>query len=157
MKGYPGWFPRLLFLTMAAVFLSGCLLIPSALFFRLEWDLPWKLGGGPRNLVGAIHVAVGLFITALLGAVWSIHIRHNWKLGLNQRSGLSVVIVLILLGLTGIGSMYLGGERTAPLNSVAHILIGLAAPALLTLHVIRGRRINSKPNGRGGRLAALMK
>lgn len=138
MKNNPPWFPRLLFVALAAVVVSGGLLVPSALFFRLEWPVPWRLGGGSRNLVGAIHVMVGFGLAALMGAIWAVHIRPRWSLGHNRRSGLGVVAVLIVLGLTGVGCMYLGGEYTAPLNSLGHMLLGLAAPAVIALHVARG-------------------
>lgn len=147
MRNYPHWFPRLLFIVLTVVFLSGCLLVPSALFFRLEWSVPWKLGGGPRNLAGAIHVALGFCIAALMGAVWTVHIRHNWKLSVNRRSGLGVIVVMALLGLTGLGCLYLGGERAAPFNSIGHILLGLAAPVSVAVHVVRGRRL-ARPSPR---------
>lgn len=138
MKNDLPWFPRLLFVALAAVVVSGGLLVPSALYFRLEWPVPWRLGGGARNLVGAVHVLVGFGLAALMGAIWEVHIRPRWRHRHNRRSGLSVVIVMAILGFTGIGCMYLGGEFAAPLNSLGHMVLGLAAPAVIALHVARG-------------------
>ena len=138
MKTTPLWLPRLLVVAMAAVVVSGSLLVPSALLFRLEWPVPWRLGGGARNLVGAVHVLVGFGLAALMGTIWAVHIRPRWRHRHNRRSGLGVIVVLVVLGLTGIGCMYLGGEFAAPLNSLGHMVLGLAAPAVIALHMARG-------------------
>jgi hypothetical protein len=142
MKGYPSWFLRLLLGVLSATLMTGCLLIPSALLFRLDWQVVWHLVGGQRNLVGALHVGLGLLAFAFFGAVWCIHIRHNWRRRVNRLSGSGVVFVLAGLGVTGIACMYVGGELTAPLASMAHVVLGLLAPALLVIHIVRGRRLS---------------
>lgn len=141
MKGYPSWFLQFLLGVLLATFLTGCLLIPSALLFRLDWQVVWHLAGGRRNWVGAVHVLAGLLAFACLGAVWCFHIRHNWRRGVNRLSGSSVVLTLSGLGITGVACMYLGGELTAPLASMAHTVLGLLAPVVFVTHMVRGRRL----------------
>jgi hypothetical protein len=78
---------------------------------------------------------------ALIGALWSVHMRLNWRLRRNRGSGLGVAIVLVLLGATSIGIYYFGDELWSTAASIVHTLAGVAAAAVFAYHWLAGRKI----------------
>lgn len=93
MKGYPKWFSRrFITLLMSILFLSGLFLIPTTLENQLEIQVPWRLEPSSRILVAGTHALFAFIAIALLGALWSIHMRTEWKRGTNRVSGLSLVL-----------------------------------------------------------------
>jgi uncharacterized membrane protein len=144
IKGYPGHFYLILMLTIGALFISGSLLVPTTLNFKLEWNVPWRLSSDQHISVAAIHATLSLLMAAMIGALWSIHMRAGWRRRKNHHSGLSLLVTMVLLGLTAIGIYYFGDEQYSMLSSVAHMLIGIAIPLLLLIHIILGRRSQAK-------------
>ena len=141
MRGYPSWFYRSLIIGFLILVISGLLLIPNALVFRLEWDITWYFPEAIRFWVVALHVLIAFFVISQLGALWSVHMRIGWRHHKNIRSGLSMVGVLLALVLTGIGIYYLG-EKLSVSASVAHMLIGFSLPCLFIYHIVAGRTHN---------------
>ncbi len=140
IKGYPSQFYTLLMLTVTALFVTGCLLLPTTLNLKLEWDVPWRLSSEQHIGMAAAHATLSLLMVAIIGALWSIHIRAGWKRRRNYQTGLCLLMIMVLLGISAIGIYYLGDEQASMLSSVAHMLIGLAIPFLLGIHVVIGRR-----------------
>lgn len=138
MRGYPSWFYRILIVSFTSLIISGLLLTPNALVFRLEWNIAWYFPEAIRLWVVAFHVLVGFFVASQLGALWSVHMRIGWRHHKNIRSGLSMVFTLLALVLTGIGIYYLGEDLSVS-ASVAHILIGFSLPCLFIYHIVAGR------------------
>jgi hypothetical protein len=143
MKGYPSWFYWMLMLIVALLFVSGCLLLPTTLELKLEWGVPWRLTADQHIGVAALHTAFSFLVLAVIGALWSIHMRAGWKRRRNHQTGLSLLILMLLLGITAIGIYYLGDDRASMFSSVLHMAIGLVIPLLLAIHVVIGRRYHS--------------
>jgi len=140
IKGYPGHFYSILMLTIAALFITGCLLVPTTLNLKLEWDVPWRLSSEQHISMAAAHATLSLLMAAIIGALWSIHMRAGWRRRKNHHSGLSLLIIMVLLGITAMGIYYFGDEQFSMLSSVTHMLMGIAIPVLLLVHVIYGRK-----------------
>ncbi len=84
------------------------------------------------------------FFLISLGAVWRAHIVRGWRLRRHLASGLATLLVLLALTVTG-WMLYSSGS--AALQRAAkkiHLLLGLAAPALLLLHGLLGFLKRSK-------------
>ncbi len=140
IKGYPGHFYSILMLTIAALFITGCLLVPTTLNLKLEWDVPWRLSSEQHIGMAAAHATLSLLMAAIIGALWSIHMRAGWRRRKNHHSGLSLLIIMVLLGISAMGIYYFGDEQSSMLSSVTHMLMGIAIPVLLLVHVIHGRK-----------------
>lgn len=124
----------------AILFVTGCLLTPSMLEFRLQWDVIWRLAGDGRILAVAAHVLAGFAMLALLGVLWVLHMRSGWKMNRNRASGALFLAVWAVLTVTGVGILYFGGETASIGSSVVHTGLGLLVPAFLVVHVWRGLR-----------------
>ena len=59
-------------------------------------------------------------------------------MGQNRATGVALIAGFGLLSLTGYALYYLGDESGRALASSAHWWIGLASPALLIGHIVRG-------------------
>lgn len=139
MTGYPRWFLPVLLSLLAAVLLSGLGLTPTTLALRAEWEVPWQLGGGQRVWVAALHSAAAFALTALLGALWSVHMRSGWRRRRQRISGASLGSLMGALVATAVGVYYIGNDRLAATVALAHVVVGLLATGLLTWHMARGR------------------
>lgn len=140
IKGYPGHFYSILMLTITALFVTGCLLVPTTFNLKLEWDVPWRLSSEQHIGMAAAHATLSLIMAAIIGALWSIHMRAGWRRRKNHHSGLSLLIIIVLLGISAMGIYYFGDEQSSMLSSVAHLLMGISIPVLLLVHVIHGRK-----------------
>lgn len=134
MKAYPRWFLPSLVASFVALALSGFLLVPTALEFRLGFDVVWRLPGEQRLWVAAAHSALSLTMCAFVGALWSVHMRVGWRSRRHLVSGLSTVTVLIGAALTAIGLLYFGNETSLLSASVLHTLIGTVSVAASGMH-----------------------
>lgn len=140
MRGYPAWFYPLLLLTVAILFATGCLLAPTMLDLRLEWDMPWRLGGDQRIAVAALHAVLSFLMFALLGSLWSVHMRAGWRHRKHWRSGLGMVALMLFLLASAIGIYYLGDEQAAMASAVSHLAAGALAFLLFGYHAVIGYR-----------------
>ncbi|MFZ5580037.1 MAG: hypothetical protein ACOZAQ_06195 [Pseudomonadota bacterium] len=137
MKGYPAGFPRLLYMTLVALFVSGLALAPNALDTRLELNVEWwSLGSGTRVWVAAAHAASVFIMLTLLGALWTIHMRAGWIRRENVVAGLILVTAFALLAISGLLLYYAGDELTGQIALGLHLFAGLTLPAWLAAHFI---------------------
>lgn len=140
MRSYPKWFFATINTIVATLFVSGCMLATITLDLRLEWDIPWRLDGGQRVSVAALHCLLAFVMLGILGALWSMHMRFNWRHHKHRGSGLGLVILWLLLMLTGVGIYYLGSEWAAFTASMAHLGTGLLVVFWYGWHVWLGRK-----------------
>ena len=137
MKGYPKWFNgNLVTLIFSILFLSGILLIPTTIEMRLEWPVIWRLEAESRLVIAALHAVFAFFVFGLLGALWSIHMRYEWKRDHNRKSAVALLIVLAILFITGIGIYYVGHETLALNSALAHSAVGLVLPIFYFWHIL---------------------
>lgn len=137
MKGYPFWFSaRFICFFIGLFFVSGLLLIPSQLEFRLQWNElnRWSLEGNYKTLAVALHVAMGFMMMFIIGALWPIHMRSLWRHTKHRISGVSMVAIWFMLLFTGIGLLYWGQEFWLTISSMAHTILGLVVVFIFIWH-----------------------
>jgi len=139
VRTYPPGFATVLHFALAGLLASGLLLVPGALQMRLEWNLPWALGDGARVWVAATHAACFFTLLALLGAVWTVHMRAGWLRRENRLSGAALLAAFGVLAVSGLGLYYAGGETLPRWSVIAHLLAGSAVPALYVAHRLGAR------------------
>ncbi len=119
---------------MAALFATG-----------VAW---WLLEGGTgaaRLYLIAAHGLAAMAFLLTLGAIFVLHVREGWRRRLNRISGTLVLTVAGVLILTAFSLYYLGSEALRSIASDLHIVVGLALPPMLVVHVIFGRRARLRP------------
>lgn len=136
MKGYPAYFRKFLCCVLAALALSGIVIIPVALEMRLEWDAPWAVSGGLRIALHALHATAAFLALFIVGALWSVHIRAGWIRRENWRSGIAMLLLVAVLLASAIGMYYAGEERAGQLSVIVHLLAGLLVPVIFAAHLV---------------------
>ncbi len=91
-----------------------------------------------------VHGGAAMAMLLLLGALLARHIEPSWHYGRNRASGTAMVALNALLVVTAFGLYYLGAERWRAWTSDLHIVVGLALPLLLLLHVALGKRSSAR-------------
>lgn len=143
MKGYPNWFnARFISLFMGALTISGFILIPGTLETKLELDMPAKLSGNIRLYASALHTLISYLSLILLGSLWSIHMRREWRRHKNKFSGSLLFLLFIVLGLSAVGILYFGSEKLSLFSSVLHMFFGILLPLTYAGHIIKVRNLN---------------
>ena len=110
------------------------------------WWLLDERSGGSRYYLIATHGLSAMGFLVALGATFTLHVREGWRRRLNRGSGAVVLTVAGVLILTAFGLYYFGSDALRSWTSGLHIIIGLALPLLLAVHVVLGRRAR-KRNG----------
>jgi hypothetical protein len=124
MKGYPRSFKKTLLTSSALLYLSGALLAPTTLALRWDWPLAWRLGADARIGMGAAHAALAFVFMALLGALWSLHMRAGWHRHQQRISGSMLVVSFVILTVSAVGIYYLADETLSNFCAGSHLLIG---------------------------------
>ena len=87
-----------------------------------------------------IHGAAAMAILVLIGMLLSAHVRFAWRARRNRANGSVFLSAFAVLTITGYGLYYAGGERLRAWTSWIHLVVGLALPVLLLIHIFLGRR-----------------
>lgn len=140
MKGYPRWFFAFLIWMLLGLCISGCLLVPTMLDVRLDWQMFWRLTSDMRILTAAVHTFLSFIMLGLIGALMPIHMRAGWRHRRHYRSGLTLFGLALLLLVTAIGIYYLSDERTSLYASMVHLASGGSMIILAIYHILRGRQ-----------------
>jgi len=106
------------------------------------------------SLMLKVHGGVAMVALVLLGALIN-HMRKGWRARKNRASGLTLVLVILFLVLTGYGLYYAGDEQLRSLISQWHAWIGLTLFLLLPVHVLIGRALRRKRSRRTERPTAV--
>lgn len=112
------------------------------------------LAEGSGRLAAAmlrLHGAAAMVALVLLGVLWVEHLRPAWRAGRNRRSGGALAGACVLLAVSGYGLYYAGGETLRLWISRGHGWLGVALPAVIALHVWRGRKSRAQPPVTPGR------
>lgn len=116
---------------MASLAISG--LLWSTLHDLLHWeDVPMV-----RKLLVA-HGGFGFASLVLLGAMLPQHVRFAWVARRNMATGITAILVFLLLIVTAFG-LYYGPEEWNAFTKQAHLIIGIAAVAAIPVHIVVGR------------------
>ncbi|WP_319557618.1 hypothetical protein [Thiomicrorhabdus sp.] len=145
MNGYPKGF--LIFVTafLIALWLSGILLLPSVAVFRLEWDYDWLMdlpfsSGDLRHTITTLHAIFAWSFTAMVGAIWTIHMRGHWRRRENRFSGGLFSFLWIALFISALGIYYFGDPDNSLYSSLIHSAVGLMIPLMLWQHKRSGKK-----------------
>lgn len=125
MIGYPKWFTKniinSIFVTSAV---TGTLLFPTILVLKLDWNFPWRLPNEYRDGIVILHVLFGFIVFTLLGALASVHMRLGFRKKKKIISGVSLIGLISLLGISGLGILYFGDEQFSTYSSLTHLILG---------------------------------
>ena len=137
----PRFLRRTIYALMALLVLSGL----AWLVVTYLLAPPGEPTPAPHALAGPLLAAHGALAYAALlacGLVGHAHVRTGWKLPALRSAGLALAGTLAALVLTGLGFYYSANEAALPWLRWVHLGAGLAWPAALALHIVRGRRIS---------------
>jgi len=87
-----------------------------------------------------IHGGSAMITLLLLGALFPVHVTRAWRTGINRVTGSVMVSINVVLVLTAFGLYYLGPDNFRLWVSDTHIVVGLALPVVVFLHIWLGRR-----------------
>lgn len=136
MIGYPKWFSKnLITASIVVLSLTGVILIPSALLFRLDLNINYVLPGDARILSTAIHVLASYLVFLIVGALLFIHVRLGLKKRKKTKSGISMLIFFLFLSLSGVALFYCANENLIKLSSILHIMLGVFFIAIYFTHL----------------------
>jgi hypothetical protein len=88
-----------------------------------------------------LHGAATLGFLIVFGALLPEHVLYGWRHRLNRWSGVSVIVGVALLTLSGYGLYYASSDWVRQWISLLHWSIGLLATALLIWHIVHGRAL----------------
>ena len=128
-----------------SVYIVWCVLSISGLYFFYVQD--WQMQEPNQWSLWSLKTH-GIFAAAmifLIGSIVPVHIKLSLKIKRNVSSGLTLLTIMIILILTGVG-LYYSPEEWHELVKWLHIGIGIFAILLLPLHIVIGylSRFNQK-------------
>lgn len=141
LTGYPSWFYGVLLLSITVVAVSGCLMIPTMLEFKLEWDMDWRLSGGQRLWWVSLHMVFSWLLMMGFGSLWQVHMRAGWRKKQNRKSGTLTAALLLLLTASGVGLYYFSALNWQANTAVTHTLAGITLMLVFVWHAVAGYRI----------------
>jgi len=90
-----------------------------------------------------LHGGTAMLTLLLLGALFPLHIQRGWRARKNRIIGALMCTTNTVLIVTAFGLYYAGSETVRPWASNIHIGAGIILPALLFIHIRRGRRLRA--------------
>ena len=119
------------------------LLLYSAFSLLVATGIVWEaLAPGPAApMLMAIHGGVAMLALVLLGALLVQHVPTGWTSLKNRRSGTVLIGSLGWLAVSGYLLYYAGGDSLRSFASRSHLWVGLAACAVVALHIRRSAAI----------------
>jgi hypothetical protein len=112
---------RLFYAATAGLFLTG-----------VAWLAAWE-----KAAAMALHGALGMLALVLVGGLLPWHVARGWSQSRHRPTGASALGATALLAISGHLLYYAGDETLRAIASDVHVVVGLALPALLALHVRR--------------------
>jgi hypothetical protein len=100
-------------------------------------------GNHVSSLMLKLHGGAAMVSLILLGALIN-HVRKGWKSRKNRTSGLTLILAILFLVVTGYGLYYAGDEQLRTLISQWHSWVGLGIVLLLPAHVLIGHAFRRK-------------
>jgi len=105
--------------------------------------LPSPFGSQPHPLESwmlAAHGAAAFLFLIIFGSLFPIHIASGLSARRNVRSGLTLLIFLSILTVSGYLLYYAGIELIRDAAWWSHVVGGVMIPIVLVVHVVLGRR-----------------
>jgi hypothetical protein len=115
--------------TLAALFASGTAWLATRYGARAPFgDSRWSA------VSMQVHGAAAMALLVLAGGAIALHVGSAWRERRNRVSGLAVGIALLAMTVTGYLLYYAGEDSERAIASVAHWVVGLAAPLVVAWH-----------------------
>lgn len=102
---------------------------------RFELNPVWRLNGDMRLFIVGIHALVAFCVAILIGALWSLHMRQEWRRKRNRLTGVTSAGSILLLILSGVGLYYLSNETLIRWTSGMHSILGLMLALVYCVHL----------------------
>lgn len=133
------WHEWAIYLSFGALLMTGIAWLVLDRWIRVSGAFgPEHHPAEPAMLI--LHGIAAYAMLILAGALIPVHVKAGWSARLNRLSGLTVALLLAVLGATALGLYYLSAETVRGWTSIAHWVVGLGALPALTIHVISGHR-----------------
>jgi hypothetical protein len=113
------------------------------LWLRAYGRVSGPYGPDPSPALPAVRAAHGAAAMAFLVAVGALlpdHVRYGWRDKRRRASGAPLLAACAVLAATGWGLYYLSGDAARADASRVHVVVGIALPALIAVHVLLKRR-----------------
>ena len=118
------------------------------LALMLRWSALWQpcasktrastiASSAAASLVMKVHGAAAMLTLVLLGALLAQHVPAGWTANKNRKSGAILLGAMAWLALTGYLLYYAGGESLRWYAAQSHLWVGIAACAIVALHIRR--------------------
>lgn len=136
-----------------AVYLSfGLLLVTGLVWLLLDTWVRVQGDFGPEHhpaehWVLIVHAIGAYGFLVILGAMIPVHIPLGWHQRRNLASGITLLTICGLLGLTALGLYYIGEDVARSWTSLIHWTVGLVALPALLIHVLRRAAITQPRAG----------
>jgi thiosulfate reductase cytochrome b subunit len=135
----PRWHEWLIYAAAALLFATGIAWLMLDRFGKVDGEfgpepspaLPWLL---------VVHGAAAYGFAIVAAMLIPVHMRLGWSAGRNRRSGLLLAGISLFLVLTGLALYYSTAEGVRSTASLTHWAVGLLVPALIILHLVRGKQ-----------------
>lgn len=124
-----------LYAVLALLFLSG---VAWAYWNYLR--SPGDFETSAKSWAMKIHGAAAMAILVMIGILLNGHVRFAWRARRNRSNGSIFLSAFAVLTITGYGLYYAGDESLRGWTSWIHLVVGLALPILLLIHIFLGRR-----------------
>lgn len=95
------------------------------------------------SLLVKLHGIAAAFALVWFGSILSTHVRVAWQRKRNRVSGLLALVMMALLGLSGLGLYYADYDSREWVHDV-HVWVGAVALLMLPVHVVLGRMKRGK-------------
>ena len=123
-------------------------ILSGLLWIGLGWgmdpdDFTSPLRGWRHQLL-VLHSTAAYVLLWVTGSLLTLHQMGNWRARRSRGSGLTLVIALLLLALSGLTLYYPPNEDWRDAFSLFHQVLGATLALLLPLHVWLGRRNREK-------------
>lgn len=83
-----------------------------------------------------VHGAASFGFLIAFGALLPYHVAHNWRRRQHYRTGLTLVIAIGVLVVSGYGLYYVVSDELRPIASVVHWVVGLGSVLAMAGHVV---------------------
>ncbi|HXJ84482.1 MAG TPA: hypothetical protein VMS64_38065 [Candidatus Methylomirabilis sp.] len=122
---------------------TALMFVTGGIWWILDWRDALAVGSAWRQVGSYLLMAHGgaaMLALLLLGAMIPLHLRPAWPSGNSRVTGILMIAVNAALIVTAFGLYYIGHDALRRWTGTIHASIGFGMPALLAVHVWRGRR-----------------
>jgi heme A synthase len=139
LRDVAAWFRNSLYSSLGLLWLTGCGWLVLHYFFQTQTDF----GTAPHPLqlsLLLVHGVLALAAVFFFGWIAGSHIGEHWPRKVNRATGITLVTLIVVLALTGVGSYYLTSESLRSGTALIHQVAGVFAIAPALIHWFLNRK-----------------